>query len=52
MYLVMSSIKNDPRNFPPEPGSEKENLSDNQNSSANSKKKAFVLYFLNLQFLR
>jgi hypothetical protein len=52
MYLVMSSIKNDPRNYPPEPGSEKENPSDNQNSSANSKNKSIVLYFLNFQFLR
>ncbi|CAF1009947.1 unnamed protein product [Rotaria sp. Silwood1] len=35
-FLMMSSIKNDPRNYPPEPGSGRENLSDNQNSSTNS----------------
>ncbi len=34
----MSSIKNDPRNYPPDSGSGKENLSDNQSSSSNSKK--------------
>lgn len=36
VYVVMSSIKSDPRNFPPEPGSGRENVPDNQSSSANS----------------
>jgi hypothetical protein len=43
MYLVMSSIKNDPKNYPPEPGSGRENSSDNQNSSANSKTRIFCI---------
>ncbi|CAF0871309.1 unnamed protein product [Adineta steineri] len=35
-FLMMSSIKNDPRNFPPEPGIGKENQSDNPNPSTDS----------------
>ncbi|CAF0768459.1 unnamed protein product [Rotaria sordida] len=35
-FLMMSSIKNDPRNYPPEPGSGRENLSNDQSSSTNS----------------
>lgn len=43
-YIVMSSIKNDPRNYPPEPGSEKENSTENQTSSSNSNKKKFFCF--------
>ncbi|CAF3091909.1 unnamed protein product [Rotaria socialis] len=34
--IVMSSIKSDPRNFPPEPGVGKNTLSDNESSSTNN----------------
>jgi hypothetical protein len=38
MSLAMSSIKNDPRNYPPQG----ENSSGNETSSTNSKKKNFL----------
>ncbi len=38
MSLAMSSIKNDPRNYPPQG----ENSSDNETSSTNSKEKIFL----------
>jgi hypothetical protein len=44
----MSSLKNDPKNYPPEPGSEKENSSNNQTSSSNSKKRFLV--YLNIDY--
>ncbi len=48
----MSSIKNDPRNYPPESESGKENLSDNQNSTTNSKNKNTFVYFIYFHLFR
>jgi hypothetical protein len=46
----MSSLKNDPKNYPPEPGSGKENSSNNQTSSSSNSKKKISCIFLNIDY--
>jgi hypothetical protein len=49
--IVMSSIKNDPRNYPPEPGSGKEDIPNDPNSSTNSIEMIFLHLNIDYTFL-
>lgn len=46
---LLSSIKNDPKNFPPESDSEKEKLSDDQSSSTDGKSIYFFVWQIDFE---